>query len=247
MNRRNFRYGAVALLLSAGFFICLQPRLFAADDAAAALPALEAQLEKDPDNLRLGADYRQKVIQSAQYDRGIKFLEKLVQDHDAASFAHLNYAFAYVDKIPAAGSITQVLLANSALTQFTKSLELKPSWIALYSRGNSYMYWPKIFGRTPLGISDLEEAIKLQKTDKKHAYHVRTYIALGDGYWKLDELDKAKAIWSEGLAQFPNNAALKARLFKQGDDLKAVEDDTYDITKRIDTSLQELWADGDGK
>ena len=76
---------------------------------------------------------------------------------------------------------------------------------------------------------------------------MRTYIALGDGYWKLDELDKAKAIWSEGLAQFPNNAALKARLFKQGDDLKAVEDDTYDITKRIDTSLQELWADGDGK
>jgi hypothetical protein len=28
----------------------------------------------------------------------------------------------------------------------------------------------------------------------------------------------------------------------EGDGLKAVIDDTYDITKRVDTSLRELWA-----
>lgn len=220
-----------------------------AEDASSALANLENQLEKDPDNLRLGSSYRQVVVQTSQYDRALKFWEKLAGEHDNSSNAHLNYGFEYVDKMPVAGSITQVLLANSALTQFSKSLELKPSWIAYYTRGNSYLYWPKIFGRTPNAIADLEEAMKIQKADKKQVYHVRTYIALGDAFWKMDEMDKAKATWTEGLSQFPDNAALKLRLAKQGDELKAVQDETYDVTKRIDTSLSELFPaqGGQGK
>ncbi len=250
MRKRISIFIGAVLLVCAGISTSMQagmPALPAAENAALALPAMETALEKDPDNLRLGSDYRQAVIKTNQYDRALKFFEKLVQDHADAANAHLNYGFTYVDKIPTAGSITQVLLANNALTQFTKTIELKSSWIACYTRGNSYMYWPKIFGRTSLGIADLEEAMRIQKADKKRIYHVRSYIALGDGYWKMDELEKAKAIWTEGLAQFPDNGALKARLSKQGDDLKAVMDDTYDITKRIDTSLWELWADQGGK
>ena len=89
--------------------------------------------------------------------------------------------------------------------------------------------------------------MKIQKADKKQIYHVRAYIALGDAFWKMDDMDKAKAMWTEGLSQFPDNAALKARLAKQGDDLKAVQDDTYDVTKRIDTSLNELFPSQGGQ
>ncbi len=240
-------------VLAALFLACatLAPRailpLAHAEDAVSALGNLEASLEKDPDNLRLGANYRQMVIQTNQYDRGLKFFEKLVAEHDGSSNAHLNYGFEYVDKIPVAGSITQVLLANNALAQFSKSIELRASWIAYYSRGNSYLFWPKIFGKTPMALADIEQAIKIQKADKKQAYHVRTYIALGDGYWKMDELDKATAAWKEGLAQFPDSQPLKARLAKQGDELKAVIDDFYDITKRIDTSLVELFPSQNGQ
>ncbi|MBI3895881.1 MAG: hypothetical protein HY313_08095 [Acidobacteria bacterium] len=242
MKRRNSILAKmISFLFAIVFAMALHPRAIAEDVSAAT--ALEAALEKDPDNLRLGSEYRQLIIRTSQYDRALKFFEKLVQEHDNAASAHLNYAFAYVDKIPIAGSITQVLLANSALAQFSRSLELGPSWIGYYSRGNSYLYWPKIFGRTPLGIDDLKEAMRLQRGESKKAYYVRTYIALGDGYWKMDELNKAKAIWNEGLSLFPGNPALKARLSTQGDELKAVMDDAYDITKRIDTSLQELWAD----
>jgi len=215
----------------------------AADNDGSILAGLESAVENKPDDLQIGSKYRQAVIQSAQYDRALKFFEKLIGEHPDSSNLHLNYAFAYVDKIPAAGSITQVLLANNALTEFTKSLTLKPSWIGYYSRGNSYMYWPTIFGRTPLGIADLEEAIKIQRADKKRMYYVRSYIALGDGHWKMEELDKAKAAWNEGLAQFPDSAVLKMRLSKQGDDLKALIESTYDVTKRVDTSLADLWAD----
>ena len=45
-----------------------------------------------------------------------------------------------------------------------------------------------------------------------------------------------------GLSQFPNNAALKARLAAQGDQLKAIMDASYDPNKRVDTSLQDLWT-----
>src|SRR5258708_26619700 len=115
------------------------------------LSKMESALAADPDNLRLGSEYRQAVIQTKEYDRSLKFFEKLVADHPKSGNAYLNYGFAYVDKIPVAGSITQVILANTALSYFTKSIELQPSWIGYYTRGNSYLYWPKIkIGRAHL-------------------------------------------------------------------------------------------------
>src|SRR5207248_2621912 len=120
------------------------------------------------------SEYRQAVLKAsvaghpkegspADFDKEIKFFEQLVQKHPNSANAYLNFGFSYVDKIPAAGSITQVILANNALTQFTKSIALKETWIALYTRGNSYLYWPRIFGRASLGVADLEKAYGMQK------------------------------------------------------------------------------------
>src|SRR5688500_7557680 len=207
------------------------------------LLALEQALAAKPDDLRAGNDYRAAIMKAGQYDRGLDFFEKLVTAHPSAANAHLNYGFQYVDKIPAAGSITQVILANHALTQFSKSLEIRPSWIGYYTRGNSYLYWPRIFGRTKLGIADLEAALKIQKSEAKRGMHVRVWLALGDGYFKMDDLAKARAIWTEGLAQFPDSAALKQRLTLQTDGIQALLDTVYDPNKRVDTSLQDLWSD----
>ena len=212
-----------------------------AQDSAAALSALEVKIAADPDNLRTGSEYRQMVIRMGEYDRAISFFEKLMEASPNHANAQLNYGFTYVDKVPTAGSITQVLLANNALKAFSKSIELKPSWVAHYTRGNSYLYWPVIFGHAPDAIADLEAAMKMQN-GRPQPYYVRTWIALGDGYWKMDDLEKAKKTWAEGLKQFPDNAALKSRLTKDGDELKAVIDDTYDIARRVDTSLKELFA-----
>lgn len=217
-----------------------------ADEAG--LERLEAKVAAAPDDIRAANEYRMAVVAAAGdrsvrlYDRAIAFFEKLVAEHPGVANAHLNFGFAYVDKIPAAGTITQVILANNALGAFTKALELSPSWIAYYTRGNSYLFWPRIFGRTKFGIADLIEAIKIQRADRKRDYHARAFVALGDGYWKMDEFDKAVATWKEGLAEFPNNAVLKERLAKQGEDLKASIEASYDPAKRVDTSLQDLWT-----
>ena len=112
----------------------------AAEDPATVLAAVEAQLASNPDNLRLASKYRQGVIQAGEYDRALKFFEQLVADHPNSANAHLNFGFAYVDKIPVAGSMTQAILANNALNEFTKSLELQATWLAYYTRGTSYLY-----------------------------------------------------------------------------------------------------------
>lgn len=215
----------------------------AANDFTVALNEFEAAINMDVDNIQFGSEYRVAVIKANQYDRCIAYFEKLVAAHPAAANAYLNFGFSYVDKVPSAGSITQVILANTALTYFSKSIELKPSWIGYYTRGNSYLYWPKIFGRASLGVADLEAAMKLQKADSvKRSYHVRGYISLGDGYWKMDNIEKARAIWQEGFALFPDNELLKARLIRSGDTLAEYIDNVLDPNKRVDTNLKEIWS-----
>ncbi len=219
-------------------------KALAAKDYPAAYKEFEAALTADPDNIRYGSDYRQAVIKgNTEYDRCIKFFEKLTADNPAASNAWLNFGLAYVDKIPAAGTVTQVILANTALAHFSKSIELKPSWINQYCRGNSYLFWPKIFNRTHLGVADLEAAMKIQNEDKKRIYHLRTYIALGQAQWKMDETDKAKEIWKKGLELVPESVHLKAFMSKDGDELKEYIEDMLDPNKRVDTNLSELWTD----
>jgi tetratricopeptide (TPR) repeat protein len=183
------------------------------------------------------------VIRLKAYDRCIAFFENLVESHPQAANAFLNLGFAYVDKIPDAGSITQVINANSALSYFTKSLEIRPSWIGLYTRGNSYLYWPRIFNRTHLGIADLEEALKIQQSAAKKDLYVRVYIALGDGYLKMDDPEKAREIWKKGLEVFPGNAELTRRMTASSEDQAAILQATYDPNRRVDTNLQEIWQD----
>jgi predicted Zn-dependent protease len=211
----------------------------AAHDYASALPKFEAALTADPDNLRYGNDYRQAVIQAKQYDRCIHFFEKLVADHPSAANAWMNYGFALVDKIPAMGSVSQAILSNNALEKFSRSIQIRPTIVARYTRGYAYMYWPRVFNRTVLAKADLEEAINKTKTVPKKSYFVWGWVTLGDAYWKLDQFDKAASVWKEGLKQFPGNAELQARLAKKGDDLKKVMDDRYDLNKRVDT---DVWA-----
>ena len=214
----------------------------AAGNNAAALPLFETALNADPDDLKSANEYRKAVIRTGEYDRSIAFFEKLTKEHPQAAFAWLNFGYAYVDKIPTAGSISQVILANTALTNFSKSIELKKSWIALFTRGNSYLYWPKIFGRAPLGVADLEQAVAIsQKEPKQRSVYARAWIALGDGYWKTEQAEKAKSTWREGLKLFPANPELKARLARDGDDLEKYINDQLDPNKRVDTNLAALW------
>lgn len=224
----------------------------AARDWKAAVDTLEGATAAAPDDIVIGADYRQAVIGAAAaaktldpYNRCVAFFEKLVVDHPKSANAFLNLGFANVDKIPAEGAITQVLLANRALTHFGKALELEESWLGYYSRGHAYLFWPPIFGRVAAGIADLEKAVEIsrRKADRQ-AYYSRAWAALGDGYWRQDNLDRAREIWKEGLAAFPDDLELKARLSRADRaELDAFLNIHYDTTARVATNLNEVFGD----
>jgi len=215
----------------------------ATGDVPGALGHMEAAVAADPDNLRYASEYRHVVIRAGAYDRALDFYAKLVADHPGSAFAWLNYGYVYVDKMPAAGAITQVILANDALQRFTRSIELEPSWIGLYTRGNSYLFWPKVFNRGPLAVADLERAVAISKSEPKRAYQAHAWAALGEAYWRTDQPERARTTWEEGARLFPQDAVLKALLSRQGDELEAYIDDQVDRTKRVDTDLHELWED----
>ena len=225
----------------------------ASKDYPSAVSLLEKAVQSDPDSLRNASEYRQAVLKqtvaahpkegaTADFDKEIAFFEKLVAEHPASSNAFLNYGFAYVDKIPAAGSITQVILANTALTQFTKSIELEAHLDRVYTRGNSYLYWPKIFGRAGLGVADLEKAYDdAEGRAEEKLSCARLHFARGrlledreSGEGEGDLERRARAVSGQP-------AQLKDRLSKQGDDLKTYINDVLDPNKRVDTDLKEIW------
>lgn len=212
----------------------------AAGDHAKALDLFEAALEDKPDDLRLGSQYRQAVIAVEAYERCIAFFEQLVAKHPKAPNAQLNLGYAYVDKIPSEGAITQVLLANTALTHFGAAIDMEDSWLGRFTRGNSYLYWPAIFGRTPLAIADLEKAIELAGKKKK-SYHVRPWIGLGDAHWRLEDMAKARQVWTEAQKMFPDDPDLKARLSRSDAELKLYLEEHFDPARRVDTDLSILW------
>lgn len=206
-----------------------------------ALGLFEKAAAAEPDNLRFGTDYRQAAIAAGQYDRCLEFFERLVAEHPGAANAHLNLGFAHVDKIPVEGAITGVILANEALGHFSNALELEETWLGRYTRGNSYLYWPAIFGRTQNGIDDLERAIEMAAEVAKQPYHARAWAALGDGHWRLEDVDKARQVWSRGLEMFPESQELKDRLSRQGEELDGFLEEHFDTTRRVGTDLREIW------
>lgn len=215
-----------------------------AGELETALERLERAAAEAPEELRYGAEYRQVAIALAEYERAIAFFEELASEHPDSAAVRLNWGYAYVDKIPAAGAVTQVILANTALERFTEAIEREESWLALYTRGNSYVYWPPVFGRTELAIADLERAVALSEEEPK-PYHVHAYAALGDAWWRLDDLERAREVWQRGLERFPGTQALEERLaLDDAPDHGALDrflEAHYQVGQRVDTTLRELW------
>ncbi len=201
----------------------------------------EAQLREAPRDLLLASEYRQEIIAAGEYRRAVKLFEELAAEHPDDATIHLSLGYALVDKIPAEGSITQVLLANEALSSFTRSLELSETWLGLYTRGHSYVFWPAIFGRTKLGIEDLERAIEIAEALPTNPLHSRAWVALGDAYWRLDDVDQAREIWAQGQTRYPDQPAFDARLSRLGSELNQYLENYFDPLNRVDTDLTPLW------
>src|SRR5580765_1772575 len=177
------------------------------------LDGFEARLLQEPGSLRVAAEYRQLVIETGRYDRSIKLFERLAHDSRGGANRYLNLALANVDKVPVSGSVRRALLGRDALNALTRAIAIEPTDLAYLIRGLVNLYYDQfVFHRTDKGVADLETARQLAAAHPQVLYAPRILVALGDGYWRLNRHEQARALWHEGAASFPDVPGFRVRV-----------------------------------
>jgi tetratricopeptide (TPR) repeat protein len=201
------------------------------------LDSFERGIAADPENLRIAADYRQMAIAAGQFDRSIDYLEKLADKKGSGPNIKLSLALAYVDKVPRAGDIRKLYLGRDAVNMLTKAIAQQPTPLAYYIRGLINLYYNNfIYHRIPRGIEDFEKALSLATPATPMIW--RAYVSMGDGYWRLDQKDKAREVWKKGLDRFPDILDLRSRLDPDEAATRKIVDRALDANNRVDTSLR---------
>ena len=236
----------IAVLATIGMSVLAlsNPAGASTDEVNKRLAPFEQQLAADPENLRIGALYRQHEIALHEYDRAIKFLDRLASRPSAGPNVYLTLALAYVDKVPDASTIRQVYLGRDAINALTKSLERKRDDIPLYIRGLVNLYYDAfIYHRTDKGVADLEEARRLAASHPTAVWVPRIYVSLGDGYWRLGQRARARDFWRDALGRFPDWLPLADRVRSSDSQVADMVERALNPNIRVDTSLRELFPD----
>jgi tetratricopeptide (TPR) repeat protein len=205
---------------------------------------LEARLAQDPASLRVAAEYRQLVIDAGTYDRSLKLFERLAKDPRGGANRYVNLALATVDKVPVAGSFRRALLGRDAIDALSRAIAIEPTPLAYLVRGLVNLYYDQfVFHRTDKGVADLEIARRLSAADPHVRYAPRVLIPLGDGYWRLNQHDKAREVWREGQASCPDVEGFRVRLAARDDQITEIIEHALDPGVRVDTTLREMFPD----
>ena len=201
-------------------------------------------MASEPENLKLAAEYRQTIIAAEEYDRAIKFFEGVTKRPGAGPHAFLSLGLAYIDKLPSVGAFRRISLGNNATKALTQSIELEPSDVAYLIRGLINLHFERgPFHRTPDGVADLENALRLAAAHRERPYVARIYAALGDGYWRLKNPVKAREVWRDGQTRFPGNDRLRSRLAASDALVSETIAKELDAGVRVDTSLKDVLGD----
>jgi hypothetical protein len=178
------------------------------------------------------------TIEAGLFDRAIDFFRVLARRTGSGPNVQINLALAYADKVPPAGDIRRLYLGRDAINALTQSIAERPSVLAYYFRGRINLYYNRfIFHRTDKGVADLTQALSMVTNDTPPALVASVYAALGDGYFRLEDLTRARGTWSQGLLMFPDDQALRTRLRNEGQALLEVVTAALSAGRRSDTSL----------
>ena len=127
------------------------------------------------------------------------------------------------------------------MAALTRAIERQPSVLAYYVRGVINLFYNSfIFHRTDRGVADLTTALGMVTAGTPPPLVLRVYTALGDGYVRLQNVPKARAVWSAGASRFPDDPGLRSRLNSDGAALEDLVTTALTASRRLDTSLNGL-------
>lgn len=179
-------------------------------DAASAFAQLSDPKLSDADREELWKRIREAKLTDAVIAEFEKRAKASPNDPDAQA----DLAYAYIQKIQEVGQGPEAgKWATKADKAYDAALALDPDhWDARFGKAISLSFWPPIFGKQPQAIKEFETLLASQSKKPADPSHAQTYLMLGNLYAQSGKADKALAIWQQGLAAFPDNAALKDKI-----------------------------------
>ncbi len=96
---------------------------------------------------------------------------------------------------------------------FDRILKSNPeNWEARFTKAVSYSFWPPVFGKQQAAIDHFEILVGQQANQASNPKFAQTHLMLGNLYFQTGQGEKAKETWSNGLAQYPEDAELRKQL-----------------------------------
>ena len=221
------------------------------DQLNAVLTEVEAVLRANPSNHAAGYLYRKRCAEHSRHGRSIRFFQELVEHDPEDVWARIELSVAYVDKIPTCGGIAAIVckgtLARRSLDQLDEVIENHTDlWEAFYARGMNHLHWPRALRHSADAVLDFSRSLEIQQAEQRASgrskpYYERTYILLGDAQAKNRSYEKARRVWRDGLALFPQSNDLQERLAVQEDEaLLAHVEARRSLEQPIDTNFSFL-------
>lgn len=155
---------------------------------------------------------------SGQIDAAITELQRRAKESPGDANLHTTLGEAMLNKVrllheTGADINEQGILAMQADQSFNAALKADPkNWEAQFVKYSTMYYWPAELQRDTEVAQKLSGLIDQQEAQPAQPHFAQTYVVLGNQYQKMGKPDFAEATWRLGLAKFPTDAALLAKL-----------------------------------
>jgi tetratricopeptide (TPR) repeat protein len=184
--------------------------------AAAIDLAASIQQLLDPKLNELERDEIWKKLKDAgKLDEAVAWFEQQVEQRPNDPDAQVDLGTAYVQKImESGGGPLAGKWAMKADGAWDRALEIdERHWEARFRKAVGLSFWPPVFGKQGEAIKHFETLLAQQEENgSAQSHYVETYKLLGNMYAQSGQQDKALAAWKKGLASFPNDPDLLAKL-----------------------------------
>lgn len=155
-----------------------------------------------------------ELAKAGLLDEVLALYEKHAAENPNDTDAQTELGNAYLNKLfnspqgPEAG-----VWGTKADKAFDRALALDDhNWEARFVKSVSLSNWPAFLGKQPEAIANLEILVKQQSEGELKPYYAETYLILGNLYQQTGKADKALAMWQQGQALFPADAALQKQI-----------------------------------
>jgi tetratricopeptide (TPR) repeat protein len=169
---------------------------------------------------RSGADrgevegFWKRMRENGRMDEVVAAFEEYALSYPNDPEAQIELGNAYLQRLQDATTGPEMgKWAVKADGAFDAALDLdETNWNARFSKAVALSFWPPIFGKQGEAIHQFEVLLDQQATAPPSPDHAQTYVYLGNLYQQQGDSDRAREIWEQGLAAFPEDAALAAKL-----------------------------------